>query len=435
MIDRYTRDIMKGIWGDERKYGLWLEIEIAICEVLERLGIIPTHALEHIKTNARFDIEKIREIEKEVRHDVVAFLTSVSSYIVWGAEYLHFGVTSADVTDTCLALQLKMSGELILCYLLRLQYVLGESAKTYKNTLMVGRTHGIHAEAITFGLKLLSFYEETCRNVDRMRHAIYNISVGQVSGSVGTYAHLSMEVEEYVCKKFGLRPETISTQIIPRDRHAEYMTVLAVIASSLERFATEIRNLQRTEIDEVEEPFEEGQKGSSSMPHKKNPEISERIVGLARVIRGNVLTALCNVPLWHERDLTNSASERIILPDTVCLVDYILNRMCFVFENLKVKSSNMLRNLESKKGLVFSQKIMLDLIRKGGLSKKDAYNLVQKAAMKTQDCGGDFLLEIMESFPEQGFDDVPRYYHSLTTFEDLLKSVDNIFDRVFKQNQ
>lgn len=394
MIERYTLPRMGEIWSERNKFQKWLDIEILVCEALAELGRIPWDAVRGIKQKASFDLQRIREIEKETRHDVVAFLTNLAENIGEEAKFIHLGLTSSDILDTSLALLLREAAEIIILDLEKLLRVLKRRALEYKRTLMVGRTHGVHAEPITLGLKIALWWEETKRNLERMRRARENISFGKISGAVGTYAHVDPFVEQYVCKKLGLYPAPISSQIVQRDRHAEYMAALAITASSLEKFATEIRGLQRTEIREVEEPFYKGQKGSSAMPHKRNPIICERICGLARIIRANVLSALENIPLWGERDISHSSVERVALPDSTILLDYMLNKFIQVMEGLIVYPENMKKNMEKSQGLIFSQRVLLKLVEKGA-SREEAYKMVQRNALRTWRGEGEFkkLLE------------------------------------------
>lgn len=396
MISRYSRKEMAGIWEEKNKFQKWLDVELAVCGAWERLGKIPSGATNRIAQKAGFSIERIGEIEAEVKHDVIAFLTSVAESVGEDSRFIHLGMTSSDVLDTALALQMKEAGLLILQDLTKLLLVLKKQAKKYKNTLMIGRSHGMHGEPITLGLKFAIWYEETKRNIRRMENAVDVVSCGKISGAMGNYAHLDTRVEQYVCKKLRLKPATVSNQIIQRDRHAEYLTTLAIIASSLDKFATEIRSLQRTDIGEVEEPFTSGQKGSSAMPHKKNPVMCEQISGLARVVRINAQAGLENIVLWHERDISHSSVERVILPDSTILVDYMLNKMINIMENLRVYPDRMLKNIERSKGLIFSQRLLLKLVEKG-LTREDAYRLIQSSALKTQDSGGDFLNEVLKS--------------------------------------
>ncbi|MDN5347817.1 MAG: adenylosuccinate lyase [Clostridia bacterium] len=381
MLDRYTLPEMKRIWEPENKYRKWLEIEIYACEAWAELGRIPPKALAEIKEKASFDVKRIDEIEAVTRHDVLAFLTAVAEKVGDASKYIHLGLTSSDILDTALAVQLREAAELLRVRLERLKEVLAALAKKYKYTLMIGRTHGVHAEPTTFGLKMALWVKEVERHIERLEEAKEMISVGKISGAVGTFANVNPRVEEYVCAKLGLKPAAVSTQIIQRDRHAHFLTTCAIIASSLEKMATEIRNLQRTDILEVEEPFAKGQKGSSAMPHKRNPIMCERVAGLARVIRGHALAGLENIALWHERDLTHSSVERIILPDTTILLDYMLAKFTEIMAGLNVYPENMRRNLEKTLGLVFSQRVLLALVEKGML-RETAYALVQKNAMR-----------------------------------------------------
>mgnify|MGYP001463558497 FL=1 len=382
MIERYTLSEMGRVWSEENKLNNWLKIEIAACEAWAELGKIPLSAVEIIRERAAFKLDRIKEIEAEVHHDVIAFLTNVAEYVGDDSKYIHLGMTSSDILDTGLALQMRESADLIQDKLEKLQRVVAEKAIRYKYSLNIGRTHGVHGEPSTFGLKMALWYSEIKRNILRLEQAREIISFGAISGAMGNFAHLDPRVEEYVCHKLGLKPCPVSTQVIQRDRHAQFMTTLAIIASSLEKMATEIRNLQRTEILEVEEPFRQGQKGSSAMPHKRNPMMSERVAGLSRVIRGNALAALENVALWHERDLTHSSVERIIIPDSCILLDYVLEKFRAVVQGLVVYEENMLENMKKTQGLVFSQELMLALVRKG-LSREEAYQLVQRNSMKS----------------------------------------------------
>lgn len=381
MIPRYTLPRMGRIWQEEQKFSLWLKIEILACEAWAKLGRIPPQELNIIKKKASFDVKRIKEIEDEVRHDVIAFLTNVAEYVGPAARYIHLGLTSSDLLDTTLALQMKMASEIILEDLDKLAEILKEKAIEHKNTVMMGRTHGVHAEPISLGLKFALWYEETKRNKERMEQAKKDISYGKISGVVGTYANLDPFIEEYVCKKLGLTPCSISSQIIQRDRHAQYLSTLAIIASSLNKFALEIRLLQRTETRELEEPFTHKQKGSSAMPHKRNPIICERICGLARLIRSNAQAALEDIALWGERDISHSSVERVIIPDSTILLDYIIDRLNKVLAGVIVYPENMRQNIEKSKGLFFSQRLLLELVEKG-LSRQNAYQLVQKKAMK-----------------------------------------------------
>jgi adenylosuccinate lyase len=428
MIPRYTRPAMGKIWEDQNKFRIWLEIEVLACEAQAELGVIPREAVRVIREKARFDVGRIDAIEQEVKHDVIAFLTNVGEYVGPESRFIHLGMTSSDVLDTCLAVQMKQSGELLLEGLRKLADVLSRRAREFKTTIMVGRTHGIHAEPTTFGLKLALWYDETRRNIDRLTAAIARISVGQISGAVGTFEHLSPTVEEYVCAKLGLTPAPVSTQILQRDRHAEFMAVLAIIGSSLEKFATEVRHLQKTEVLEAEEYFSKGQKGSSAMPHKRNPITCERIAGLSRVLRGNAQAALENVALWHERDITHSSVERVVVPDSCILLDYMLALTTEVLDRLIVYPENMKKNLERTHGLIFSQSVLLALTNTG-MRREDAYRAVQSAAMEVWQTGKEFrdLLkanaEVAEKLGEEGLDE-------LFDLSKSIKNVDYIFARV-----
>jgi adenylosuccinate lyase len=380
---------MRKIWSDERKFEVWLEIEVLACEAMAELGQIPKQDAAEIRKRARFSIPKIAEIEKRTNHDVIAFLENVAESVGPAARWIHQGLTSSDILDTTLAVQLTESATILLDSLKRLRTAIADQARRYKMTPMIGRSHGIHAEPITFGLKLALMFDEFGRAEERLTQTSERIRVGKLSGAVGTHAHLDPRIENAVCEKLGLKPATLSTQIVQRDRHAEFMTTLAVIASSIDRWATEFRHLQRTEVLEVEEFFGEGQKGSSAMPHKRNPITSERLSGLARVVRGNALVALENVALWHERDISHSSAERIILPDSCTLLDYMVVKLREIVEKLQVYPERMRQNLELTKGLYFSQSILLALTR-AGAERKSAYEAVQRAAMKTWKGEGTF---------------------------------------------
>jgi adenylosuccinate lyase len=382
MIERYTLPAMGAIWSEENKLHNWLKIEIAACEAGASLGKIPQDAVKIIQEKAHFEVKRIQEIEAEVRHDVIAFLTNVSEYVGDESKYIHLGMTSSDILDTGLAMQMRDAVDLIMKKLIKLKNIIAIIADKYKYTLCIGRTHGVHGEPTTFGLKMLLWFSEIERNIQRLEQAREVIACGAISGAVGNYAHINPLVEEYVCAKVNLKCCPVSNQIIQRDRHAQFMTTLAVIASSLEKMATEIRNLQRTEILEAEEPFQKGQKGSSAMPHKRNPMMSERVAGLSRVIRGNALAALENVALWHERDLTHSSVERIIIPDSCILLDYMLEKFIGVMEGLVIYEDNMVRNINKTLGLVFSQELLLALVGKGMLREK-AYSIVQERSMQS----------------------------------------------------
>jgi adenylosuccinate lyase len=380
MIERYTLPAMGKIWQDEFKYATWLKIEILSCEARANFGDIPGKDLAVIKEKAKFDVKRILEIEETTKHDVIAFLTNVAEYVGEESRHIHYGMTSSDILDTTLSYQMKNAGELLLKRLYELKDVLKKRAIEHKNTICVGRSHGIHAEPTTMGLKFALWYEEIKRDINRLANSIEEISVGQISGAVGTFEHLSPKVEEYVCEKMNLKPASVSTQIIQRDRHAQFMSTLAIIGATLEKISVEIRHLQRTEVLEAEEYFSKGQKGSSAMPHKRNPIVSERISGLARLLRGNSISALENVSLWHERDISHSSVERITIPDSCIALDYMLDLMTKLIENLIIYPDNMKKNLDITRGLVFSQTVLLKLIDKG-ISREDAYKIVQSAAM------------------------------------------------------
>jgi len=398
VIDRYSRPQMRDLWSEARKFKIWLEIETLACEAMAELGQIPKVDAEEIRKRARFSIPEIAEIEKRTNHDVIAFLENVAASVGPAARWMHQGLTSSDILDTTLAVQLTQACGILLEDLKQLRDVIAEKARRHKLTPMIGRSHGIHAEPITFGLKLALMFDEFGRAIERLTQTSERIRVGKLSGAVGTHAHLDPEIERQVCKKLGLKPAVLSTQIIQRDRHAEFCTTLALIASSVDRWATEFRHLQRTEVLEVEEFFGEGQKGSSAMPHKRNPITSERLSGLARVVRGYALTALENVALWHERDISHSSAERIILPDACILMDYMLVKLRDVVEHLQIYPERMERNLGLTKGLYFSQSILLALTR-AGLERKRAYEAVQRAAMRTWE-GSDSFAQNVKREPE-----------------------------------
>lgn len=381
MIKRYSLPEMENVWTEQAKLENWMKVEILACEAMVELGSVPAEALVEITSKASFDADRVKEIEKRTRHDVVAFLENLAENIGPASRYLHMGMTSSDVLDTGLALQLKKASELLIARISTLLAVLKKKALEYRDTPMMGRSHGVHAEPITLGLKLAVWSFEMRRNLDRMLRAKDVISYGKISGAVGTYANLDPFVEKHVCEKLGLKPEDASTQIIQRDRHAEFMSACAITAVSLEKFATEIRGLQRTEVMEAEEPFKQGQTGSSAMPHKRNPIICERICGLSRVILGNMTTALQNVILWHERDISHSSAERVILPDSTILLDYLLFKFTEIMEGLVVYPEKMLQDIQLSRGLIFSEKVLLALVDKG-ITRQKAYELVQRNAMK-----------------------------------------------------
>jgi adenylosuccinate lyase len=428
MIERYSLPGIKNIWSDENRFSIWLKIELLACEAHSKLGVIPRASLNNIKRKAKFNAEKINELEEVVKHDVIAFLTNVGSYVGKDSRFIHYGMTSSDILDTALSVQMKEAGELILVKLQILSKTLALKAKKYKMLPMVGRTHGVHAETITLGLKFALWYEETSRNIVRLNDAIKIISYGKISGAVGTYEHLNPFVEKYVCKKLGIKPSNISTQILQRDRHAQYITSLAIVASSLEKFATEIRHLQKTEVLELEEPFTKGQKGSSAMPHKKNPVTCERIAGLARVLRGNAIAAMENINLWHERDISHSSVERMIIPDSTMLLYYMLVKMNEVLSGLVVNKGNISRNLKSTHGLIYSQRVLLKLVEKG-ITREVAYKVVQDNAMKSWNTGQEFKDLLMKDKRITG--KITREeIESMFDPVKVLKNVDYIFKNV-----
>ena len=431
MIERYTRPEIKEIWIDEGKYRRWLQVEIAVCEVQCERGLIPLDAFEAIESRASFDIARIDEIEREVRHDVIAFLTAVGESIGPESRWVHFGMTSSDVTDTGMALQIRDAGAVLLAGADRLCEVLRTRALEFRHTPCVGRTHGVHAEPMTFGLKLLVFYAEMCRNRERLKIAVAEAAVGKISGAVGTFAHLPPDLEEEVCARLGIGFEPAATQIVQRDRHAALICVLALIAASLEKFAVEFRHLARTEVREVEEEFAAGQKGSSAMPHKRNPWRFENVTGLARVMRGYAVAALENGALWHERDISNSSVERIVFPDATSTLDFMLHRLAGLVETLVVNEEQMRTNLDLTRGLVFSGTLLLELTQKG-LSREAAYALVQRHAMDTWDKGGDYRDRILgdsaitETLSKEEID---RAF----SLEQSLRHIDAIFERTLKR--
>ncbi len=433
MIPRYSTPEMQRIWSPEYKFQKWLDVEIAVCEGWAHLGEIPHQAVEKITSRASFSVQRIEELEEVVRHDVIAFLTNVAENVGEEARYIHLGLTSSDILDTSMALLLQEACQIILQDLEELSRVLQRRALEHKDTPMIGRTHGIHAEPITFGLKLAIWWDENRRNIERLKGAIETISYGKISGAVGSFAHVEPSVEEYVCRKLGLKPAPISSQIIQRDRYAELLTTLAIIASSVEKFATEIRNLQRTDIREVEEYFSPGQKGSSAMPHKRNPIACEQVCGLARLVRTNSLAALENMPLWHERDITHSSVERVILPDSTTLMDYILKRFIRILDRLLVYPERMMENLNKTGGLVFSESILLALIRKG-LSREEAYQLVQRRAMEGWE-GNRYFKELVLDDEEIGKYLSRQEIDSAFDLREQLRHVDHIFDRVFSKRE
>jgi adenylosuccinate lyase len=428
LIERYTLPEMKDIWSQENKFRKWLEVEIYACEAMCEMGLIPEKDLETIREKADFNVARIDEIEAVTNHDVIAFLTCVGEYVGEPSKkYIHMGLTSSDVVDTAMAALMKQAAEQVLGRLEHLHRVLLEKAKEHKNTVMIGRTHGIHAEPMTFGLKMLLWAAETERNIRRLRQAIGTISVGKISGAVGSYANIDPQVEAHVCKRMGLRPSRISTQVLQRDRHAEYMSTLAVIGSSIDKFATEVRNLQRTDIREAEEYFAKGQKGSSAMPHKRNPITAERMSGLARLLRGNALVALENVPLWHERDISHSSVERVVIPDSTITLDYMLYKFSQIMENILTYPEKMKHNMERTNGLIYSQRILLALLEKVE-SREKAYELVQRNAMECWRTGKEFR-SLLESDPEVAALLTAEEMDELFNYEYHLRHIDEIYAR------
>ena len=429
MIPRYTRAEMARIWEADNRFRIWLDIETLACEAQAELGVIPKEVVPVIRAKGNFDIARIDAIETEVKHDVIAFLTSVAEFVGPEARFIHQGMTSSDVLDTCLSVQLVQAADLLLDDLDLVLASIKARAYEHQHTVCIGRSHGIHAEPLTFGLKLASWYAEMDRNRTRLRAARATIATGAISGAVGTFANIDPYVEEYVCARLGLTPEPVSTQIIPRDRHAEYFCTLAVIASSMERIAVEVRHLQRTEVLEAEEHFSKGQKGSSAMPHKRNPILAENLTGQARYIRALCLPALENVALWHERDISHSSVERYIGPDATVALDFSLRRLNGLIKNLVVYPEQMRKNLEQMKGLIFSQKILLDLTQ-AGVSREDAYRLVQRNAMKVWEAGKDFQQELLADAEVVGALGEAKIRESFDLSYHL-KHVDTIFARVF----
>ncbi|HPJ34192.1 MAG TPA: adenylosuccinate lyase [Spirochaetota bacterium] len=381
MIPRYSRKEMSDIWELENKFRIWLDIELAVCEVYAERGIIPQEDLKIIKEKADFSVERILEIENEVHHDVIAFTTAVAENVGPSSRYIHYGLTSSDVVDTALSMQMKEAGNILLNDLDRVIEILKDNALKYRDVHCMGRSHGVHAEPTTFGVKMALYHESFKRSRERLSRAIDNISYGKLSGAVGTFSNISPEIEEEVCRRLGLKPDPVSTQVIQRDRHAEYMSAIAITAGTLDQLATEIRHLQRTEVREIEEPFQKGQKGSSAMPHKRNPILSERVTGLSRVIKSNMNVALENITLWHERDISHSSAERVIFPDSTIALDYLLHRIIFILSNLHLYPENMQANIERTGGLFYSQSLLLLLIEKG-FTREKAYKMVQDMAMR-----------------------------------------------------
>ncbi|RJQ60628.1 MAG: adenylosuccinate lyase [Stygiobacter sp.] len=428
MIERYTRPEIGNIWTEQFKLESWLKVEILACEARAQMGDIPQSDLDEIKTKAKFDAKRVLEIEETTKHDVIAFLTNVAENVGPASRHIHYGMTSSDVLDTALAYQIKCAGEILLKDLTALKDALKNRALEHKRTICVGRSHGIHAEAYSMGLKFALWYEEAKRNIERLEHAVKSVSCGKISGAVGTFEHLSPKVEEYVCEKLGLTPEPVATQVVQRDRHAHFLSTIAIIGSSLEKIAIEIRHLQRTEVLEAEEFFSKGQKGSSAMPHKRNPIVSERITGIARLLRSNSIAALENVALWHERDISHSSVERVIIPDSCIALDYILSLATKLVDNLIIYPENMINNLNLTRGLIFSQTVLLRLTEKG-MTREEAYAFVQKSAMEVwADKNKNLKDELLVSESVRKFlseNEIDELFNS----EKLLKNLDYIFAR------
>lgn len=431
MIERYSRAKMAKIWEPQNRFDKWLQVEILVCEAMAKQEMIPQEAVETIKQKASFSVDRIQEIEETVKHDLIAFLTNVEESVGPDARFIHMGLTSSDILDTAFALQLKEALLIIINDVRNLMDVLKEKAFEHKNTAMIGRSHGIHAEPITFGLKLAVWYSEMQRNLRRLKQALDVISYGKISGAVGTFANIPPRIEKYVCEHLDLKPAEISTQIIQRDRHAQYFTALAILAGSIEKMAVEIRHLQRTEVGEVEEAFTLGQKGSSAMPHKKNPIGSENLSGLARLVRSNCIAAMENMALWHERDISHSSVERVIAPDSTILIDYMLNRLTGMMRNLVVNKDAMARNLEKLQGLIFSQQILLALVKKG-CSRQHAYSITQKNSLQAWSTGESFKQLVLRDPDIQNYlsnNEIDETF----SLDQHLKYVEEIFARVFQQ--
>ena len=428
MIDRYTLPEMGDIWSEQNKFQKWLDFEIVVCEALSELGKIPADAVERIRNKAAFTVERVNEIEATTDHDVIAFLTNVAEYIGNDSRYVHLGLTSSDLLDTALSLQLKQAGEILLARLDELREVVKRRSIEHKKTIMIGRSHGVHAEPTTFGLKLLVWYDELGRRRGALERAVELVSYGKVSGSVGNYAHLDPGAEELVMEKLGLKPAPVSTQIVQRDRHAEFVGAIALAGATIEKMAVEVRGLQRTEVLEVEEFFKKGQKGSSSMPHKRNPILSERMCGMARLLRGYATASIENVALWHERDISHSSIERVILPDSTITLHYMLVKWTRLMDNLLVYPENMMKNVEMTHGLIYSQKLLLELAQ-AGLSREDAYALVQEAAMDTWSTGTPFESNVRA---RKGITDKvdEAVLQDVFSLDNFIKEVDTIFERL-----
>jgi adenylosuccinate lyase len=433
MIPRYSRPEMAGLWETENRYRAWLEVEILACEANSRLGLIPAKSLANIKKKADFSVKRIDELEKIVKHDVIAFLTAVGEKVGPDSRYIHLGLTSSDVLDTSLARLMRRASDIIISDIRTILKTLKKKALQHKNTVMIGRSHGVHAEPVTFGLKMALWYEEMNRALDRMYRARDVISVGKLSGAVGTFANIDPFVETYVCRKLELEPEPVATQVVQRDRHAEFLSALALIASSIEKFSVELRHLQRTEVLEAEEYFSEGQKGSSAMPHKRNPISAENLTGLARVVRANAIAAMENIALWHERDISHSSVERLIIPDSTILIDYMLARFNNLIDRLFVYPKNMQRNMAISKGLFHSESVMLALVGKG-ITRETAYAYVQRNAMDVWKRGGDFK-QLLKNDKDIGKYLSRKEIDACFDLSHTLKQVDYIFKRVFKKRR
>ncbi len=431
MIERYTRPEMGAVWTDENRYRKWLDVELAVCAAWARLGHVPASALREIRSKAGFSVKRIEAVEKVVKHDMIAFLTSVAEKVGPAARYIHLGLTSYDVVDTALSLLIRESLRKVLRPLRDLRRLLKRQALRHRKTVCMGRTHGIHAEPVTFGFKLLVWHEEVGRHIGRLERAVETISVGRISGSVGTYIHLDPRVERFALRELGLAPAKVSTQVLQRDRHAEVLSALALLASTLEKFALEVRHLQRTEVMEVEEPFTRGQKGSSSMPHKKNPVRCERISGLARLVRANAQVGLENVALWHERDISHSSAERVVFPDSFILTDFLLAETLGIIGHWVVRPDRMKANIEATRGLIFSQSVLLALTR-AGLSREEAYRIVQRNSLKAWDKGLDFRA-LVAADPDVVKALAPAAIDACFSLDPYLDKIDFIYERVFRR--
>lgn len=429
MIERYTRERMAQVWTDQNKYHKWLDIEVLICEAYTQLNVIPSEDMKNIKEKARFDVQRVLEIEERTRHDVVAFIENVAEYVGPSSKYIHMGVTSSDILDTSFACLLVEAADILIEDIRALMEILKEKAYATKGMPAIGRTHGIHAEPVTFGLKVTHFYDEMRRNLERMIAAKERVRYGKISGAVGTYAHVPPFVEEYVCEKLKLKVTPISSQIIPRDNYAEFFTTLALVGSTIEKMSMEIRNLQRTEVGEAEEFFRKGQTGSSAMPHKRNPIASENLCGMARLLHGYAMSSLENIPLWHERDISHSSVERVIAPDATIVLDYSLERVKNVFKNLIVYPDKMQKNLDITKGLYHSEAILIALIRKG-LTRQDAYKVTQAVAMRCYEGGLDFVTELKKDDPLRQYLSEKEIDETCTN-DHYFRHVDTIFKRVY----